>query len=397
MWKNIAHHLLGPVAHARVRATVRHDAELAAPTGTPIAHGSGPDPDRVVLGSPVVQGIGVTSYDLSFAGHLARKLAALTGRGADVEAHGIDGFDAVKAAAAIRTENLARFDVVLILGGVTEIVTMLPLTKYGRNIRMLLDAIADNAPASLPVLIAGVAPFMQDLNVPAFAVGWMDKRIVAQNAETRAACNESHVAEYVTFAPARAGIRLSRDAAAVYEGWANALLPAVDQALSALTPKAEIEPDEDARQQALDELGVVDSLPDAAVERIVAMARDMLGTDAASLNFIDHNRQWSKATAGFDAEDVPRDDAICNTTIKSPGVYVVEDLDDDPAYDDSPWREGDGHVRFYAGYPLEAPGGERVGALCVMDRVPRRFTASETATLRDLALRAQAVLWEQAG
>ena len=42
----------------------------------------------------------------------------------------------------------------------------------------------------------------------------------------------------------------------------------------------------------------------------------------------------------------------------------------------------------------EAPGGERVGALCVMNRVPRQFTERETATLRDLALRAQQVLWE---
>jgi GAF domain-containing protein len=133
------------------------------------------------------------------------------------------------------------------------------------------------------------------------------------------------------------------------------------------------------------------------VDRIVEMARDMLGADAASLNFIDHDRQWSKASAGFDGAEMPRDEAICNTTIQTPGVYVVEDLDAHPAFRDSTWAAGVDHVRFYAGYPLEAPGGERVGALCVMNRSPRHFTSDETATLRDLALRAQAVLWEQAG
>ena len=334
MWKNIAHHLLGPVAHARVRATVRHDAELAAPTGTPIAHGSGPDPDRVlVLGSPVVQGIGVTSYDLSFAGHLARKLAALTGRGADVEAHGIDGFDAVKAAAAIRTENLARFDVVLILGGVTEIVTMLPLTKYGRNIRMLLDAIADNAPASLPVLIAGVAPFMQDMNVPRVRRrrGWTSASS-RQNAETRAACEESRRRRVRDVRPRAAGIRLGRDASAVYESWANALLPASISALSALTPKAEIEPDEDCaaagprRPRCARHRARRDRRPhrrDGARHAGDGCGIPQLHRSRPAMEQGDRGHRRGRRAAR--RSDLQHHDPAS-------GVYVVEDLDADPAY-----------------------------------------------------------------
>jgi len=53
-------------------------------------------------------------------------------------------------------------------------------------------------------------------------------------------------------------------------------------------------------------------------------------------------------------------------------------------------------VRFYAGYPLEAPEGVRVGALCVVDTKPRRFSPAEASLLRDLALRVQAVLWTEA-
>jgi GAF domain-containing protein len=122
----------------------------------------------------------------------------------------------------------------------------------------------------------------------------------------------------------------------------------------------------------------------------------MLGADSASLNVIERDRQISLAAAGTAPRDLPRSEAICNTTIERPGAYVIEDLDADPAYRDSSWTAEADHVRFYAGYPLEAPGGERVGALCVMNRSPRQFTADETATLRDLALRAQQVLWARA-
>jgi hypothetical protein len=396
VWDSVVHATLGAPAHAWAKAIVRRDAELARPSGPPIAHGRGPDPDRVlILGSPVVEGIGVASYDLTFSGHLARALAGSTGRGADVEVRGIEGFDALSAAAAIRAERLERFDAVLILGGVTEIVTMMPFAKYRRNMQVLFDAIEEHAPATLPVLIAGVTPFMHDMGAPRFVVAWSERRIARLNAVTRHACAESGVAEYVEFAPRRAGIRLERDASAVYEAWAHALAPAVSGALTMTVHRQALPQDEAARQRALDRLGVVDSPPDPSVDRIVTMARDMLGVDAASLNFIDHDRMWSKATAGIAVGEVPRDATICDVTIRTPGVHVIEDVRADPEFRNAAWLASREGIRFYAGYPLEAPGGERVGALCVVDREPRTFTAADAATLRSLALAAQALMWER--
>jgi serine phosphatase RsbU (regulator of sigma subunit) len=42
-------------------------------------------------------------------------------------------------------------------------------------------------------------------------------------------------------------------------------------------------------------------------------------------------------------------------------------------------------VRFYAGSPLQAPGGEVVGALCLVDEVPREMSRTDHALLEDLA------------
>ncbi len=133
--------------------------------------------------------------------------------------------------------------------------------------------------------------------------------------------------------------------------------------------------------------------PDAIVDRIVEMARDMLGVPAASLTIIDHDRQWMMSASGIRAEDVPRTEAISNTTIQTPGVYIVEDAAATPEFRNASWVAGSEHIRAYAGYPVEAPGGQRIGALCVMDRSPRHFTPDDVATLRDLALRAQRELW----
>jgi hypothetical protein len=396
VWKNVVHALLGPIAHGLVRSVVRGDGVLATPFGTPIAHGSGPAPDRVlILGSTVVQGVGIASYDLSVAGHLARKLAARTGRGADIETRGIDKFDINTAEKIMRGDNLGRFDLILILGGVTEIVSLLPTSAYRRELRSLFAAIQANPTIHGPVILAGVAPFMQDMDVPPFVARWMAQRIVRQNVATREECERSGAAEYIPFAPDRAGIRLGRDSSAVYESWATALLKYVERALALTSSTRPVPVDESARQRAVDGIGELDADVEATVDRIVEMARDMLGADAASLNVIDHDRQISLATTGTRTGDLPRSEAICNTTIQRPGAYVIEDMDADPAFRDSTWASGVDHVRFYAGYPLEAPGGERVGALCVMNRTPRSFSDSETATLRDLALRAQAVLWEQ--
>jgi len=47
---------------------------------------------------------------------------------------------------------------------------------------------------------------------------------------------------------------------------------------------------------------------------------------------------------------------------------------------------GDPHIRFYAGQPLEAPGGHRVGTLSILDRTPRQLTEADRGLLRNLAL-----------
>lgn len=53
---------------------------------------------------------------------------------------------------------------------------------------------------------------------------------------------------------------------------------------------------------------------------------------------------------------------------------------------------GSPRIRFYAGHPLHAPDGHRVGTLCVIDHRPRELSAADLEALRDLATLAEAEL-----
>ncbi|HEX2533902.1 MAG TPA: GAF domain-containing sensor histidine kinase, partial [Chitinophagaceae bacterium] len=52
----------------------------------------------------------------------------------------------------------------------------------------------------------------------------------------------------------------------------------------------------------------------------------------------------------------------------------------------------DPHIRFYAGFPLVAPGGSRLGTLCVIDREPRTLPATQLQQLQQIANQAMKLL-----
>jgi GAF domain-containing protein len=149
---------------------------------------------------------------------------------------------------------------------------------------------------------------------------------------------------------------------------------------------------EPERQRALDELGLIGRDPDPRLTDIVELARTVLGTECAEINFIDRDRQWKMAVAGSEREDVRREESFCNLTIQRAEPTVIEDARLDPLLRLSPAVTGSRHVRFYAAYPLESPAGYRIGTLCVYDSEPRDAAGLNLALLRDLALLAQGEL-----
>lgn len=138
-----------------------------------------------------------------------------------------------------------------------------------------------------------------------------------------------------------------------------------------------------ARLAALHELGLLETAPEEPFERIVALARLVFQVPVAAIALVDADRQWIKAASGLDAGvSVPLRYSPCHYTVQQPGALVLEDTArGNRGADTTVVRQG---MRFYAGQPLRARTGERVGSLCIMDTVPRAFGADEQEVLAQL-------------
>lgn len=63
----------------------------------------------------------------------------------------------------------------------------------------------------------------------------------------------------------------------------------------------------------------------------------------------------------------------------------MPDAREDLRFHDNPLVTGAPNIRFYAGYPLTVPHGNKMGTLCLIDTKPRELDDEERALLRDLA------------
>jgi PAS domain S-box-containing protein len=144
-------------------------------------------------------------------------------------------------------------------------------------------------------------------------------------------------------------------------------------------------PDEQARLAALTALGILDTEPEERFDRITRIATRLFQVPICLISLVDEDRQWFKSRQGLDATETPRDISFCAHTILDSEPLVVEDTLADPRFRDNPLVVGDPRIRFYAGHPLCAMNGSRVGTLCLADRRPRHFDESEIALLADLS------------
>jgi GAF domain-containing protein len=148
---------------------------------------------------------------------------------------------------------------------------------------------------------------------------------------------------------------------------------------------APIPPDDAERVRALRELLLLDTPPEERFDRVVQFAAEQFECPIAAVSLVDADRQWFKARVGLDASETARDISFCGHAITRQETMVVEDALRDPRFADNPLVLGEPRIRFYAGTPLTAPGGQLVGTLCLIDRRPRSPDTVDIAVLRALA------------
>jgi len=143
---------------------------------------------------------------------------------------------------------------------------------------------------------------------------------------------------------------------------------------------------EGLRIDSLHQLQILDTPPEEQFDALTRAAALATATPVALLSLVDSDRQWLKAAVGWSAgRQTPRASAFCAHTILGTDILEVEDASLDPRFGDDPLVTGPTAIRYYAGAPLILKDGSSVGALCVLDHVPRRMSRDQLQILRELA------------
>jgi diguanylate cyclase (GGDEF)-like protein/PAS domain S-box-containing protein len=142
---------------------------------------------------------------------------------------------------------------------------------------------------------------------------------------------------------------------------------------------------EETRLSTLRSLNILDKPPEERIDRLTRLAQRVFDVPIALVTLVDSDRQWFKSSLGLDATETPRSISFCGHAILSDDVFVVPDAALDPRFTDNPLVTSAPHIRFYAGQPLKAKNGSKLGTLCVLDIKPRQPSQTDLDFLIDLA------------
>lgn len=114
-----------------------------------------------------------------------------------------------------------------------------------------------------------------------------------------------------------------------------------------------------------------DAIGCEAFDEVTQFAAALCGTPIALVSIVEEKRQRFLARAGTELRETPRETSFCAHTMLGDAMMVVPDARTDSRFAANALVVGDPFIRFYAGMPLISREGLPMGALCVVDTVPR--------------------------
>lgn len=142
---------------------------------------------------------------------------------------------------------------------------------------------------------------------------------------------------------------------------------------------------EQTRLATLRSISILDTPPEEEFDRFTRIAKRLFNVPMALISLVDENRQWFKSCDGLDATETPRDISFCGHAILGDRPFIINNALEDERFSDNPLVTGAPHIRFYAGVPLSAQNGCKLGTLCIIDREPRTLSDHDVEALVDLA------------
>jgi signal transduction histidine kinase len=153
---------------------------------------------------------------------------------------------------------------------------------------------------------------------------------------------------------------------------------------------------EQQRLKALSDLGLRQPETIPVFEEATQTAAHFLEAPISILGFVDQERHWFKSSVGLSrlglmnhlaqSRQLLRRESFCTQVVESLQVFVINDTHKltDPVLASSKLVQDYG-IRAYLGAPLIDAEGNCLGALAVMDLVPRNFTTRDIEFLQIIA------------
>lgn len=160
--------------------------------------------------------------------------------------------------------------------------------------------------------------------------------------------------------------------------------PALPELSNDLTPLSRPE-----RLEALSRTGLMNSPPEECFDRLTRLASKVLKCPISIVSLVSDDRQYIKSVSGLtlvSADDrcTPLQDSFCKFVAANGRELIVNDAATNILTRDLPIVHSHG-LLAYAGFPLVSYGGQTLGAFCVIDRKPRRWTTEELILLKEFA------------
>ena len=144
-------------------------------------------------------------------------------------------------------------------------------------------------------------------------------------------------------------------------------------------------PNEEDRLKALHRYDALECGAEPEIDNLARLAAQICGTPIGAVCLVDDVRQVTIGSHGLPAADVPRNTSFCALAIAAGALTCVPDTAKDPRFKNNPHVTGSPGVRFYAAAPIVTPDGFPIGALNVMDVVPRELAPEHAESLTALA------------
>lgn len=138
---------------------------------------------------------------------------------------------------------------------------------------------------------------------------------------------------------------------------------------------------ERARLKTLHSQNILDTEYEEDFDQIVRVASYVCGSPISLVSLVDTDRQWFKAKVGLGLSETPRSMSFCSHAIQQEGIMEIPDATQDARFKDNPLVTGDPNIKFYAGAPLVARNGYKLGTLCVIDSVSKTLSQEQKECL----------------